>query len=192
MKKRIKKAMSIEQALANKKVVELASNIAKEMWWDGVAERLLRSGQYKVGESVVEGLDRNRVDLRKDLADKIGKKEIVDMIKDRFQNTKVKFGDIIEKSAKLPDDRDVRNMKLLLTRIALRKVSGRDISGMDDAEVKQAIDKLADVEITAKELGNVMNYIRAGYGDRIAVQFIEAYLEDLAKSVLQDYLKDLT
>jgi hypothetical protein len=192
MKKRIKKAVSIEQALANRKVVELAGNIAKEMWWDGVAERLLKSGQYKVGETVIEGLNRNRIDLRQDLAGKVSRKEMLDAIKDKFQNVKIKFGDIIEKSAGLPDNRDVRNMKLLLTRIALRKVSGRDISGMDDVEIKQAIDRLADVEITAKELGHVMNYIRAGYGDKIAVQFIEAYLEDLAKGVLEEYLKDLT
>lgn len=191
MKDRIKKSESFEKVLLNAKAVEGIKNFAKEAWWDGVAERLIKTGNYKFGNIVIEGLGRNKVDLRKELSNKNKKKAMLNEIKMKFQEKFAKFGDIIRKMSGLENSRDVRNMKLLMTKMALRKISGKDIRGMSDVEIKNVIGKLDDVKFTAKELGDIMNYVRASYGDKTAVQFIEAYLEELAKEVISEYVKDL-
>jgi len=189
MEKKLHKNGSLKQMFIDTKVVDGVRKVAQDIWWDGVAERLMKSAT-NIDKVTVEGKNRNKIDFRGDLRSKRAVKEKFDNIKVAFQNSQVSYNEIIKKLAKLANERDVKDLKLMLTKMALRKVGNQDIRGLSDIEIENLIGKLGSVKFSVKELGDVLKFIRAGYGsDAIAVQFIEAYLEDYAKKVLSEYIE---
>jgi hypothetical protein len=189
MEKKLQKKGSLKQMFIETKVVDGVRKVAQDMWWDGVAGRLMKSAT-NIDKVSVEGKSRNKVDFRGDLRSKRAIKEKFDDIKKAFQNSQVSYNEIIKKLTKLANERDVKDLKLMLTKMALRKVGNKDIRGLSDVEIANLIGKLGSVKFSVKEIGDVLKFIRAGYGsDAIAVQFIEAYLEDYAKKILSEYIE---
>lgn len=186
--------MSVKQILAEKEATAIAERAVKERYWDKVAENLLQSPGEDWRDSISK---RATVTERKSLVEMKGdffeKRNKVRELAKRFREKEVSFSDVFSKLANLSDsDRSVKDLKVLLVKAALGKVLGGSVKGMEDEEIKEAVDRVGDVRLSMAELGRIRDYIRAGYGkDSVAKQFIDIYMDDVARDIIKGYLGQL-
>lgn len=158
-----------------------------EKFWDNVAKKLIRFYKPSDGKIVHKIVDLNDVYVskRQAVVNKLTK------LGDRFKEVKIKLGSVLGNMIdmygfdRISKDKALKKLATMIIRYGLEK--RRSIQFGRSENIEDGLKKVADVEISINELNDFRKFFKMA-GDNTAVEFIEVYVDNVAKEIIGGYI----